>query len=45
MIKNAGFGIAMKNATKTVKSVAKHITKKNNNESGLAFELKRVLNI
>lgn len=45
MIKNAGLGIAMKNGTKTVKSVTKHITRKDNNESGVAVELKRVLNI
>ncbi len=45
MIKNVGLGIAMGNATKRVKSVAKNITEKNNNESGVAFELKRVLNI
>lgn len=45
MIKNAGLGIAMKNATEGVKSIAKQITEKNNNESGVAFQLKRVLNI
>lgn len=45
MIKNAGLGIAMKNASPSVKSIAKLITEKNNNNSGVAFELKRVLNI
>ncbi len=45
MIKNAGLGIAMKNGSKLVKNNAKIITEKNNNESGVAFELKRVLNI
>lgn len=45
MIKNSGLGIAMKNGSDLVKSVAKIITKKDNNESGVAFELKRVLNI
>lgn len=45
MIKNAGLGIAMKNASEGVKSVASIITKKGNNESGVAFELKRVLDI
>lgn len=45
MIKNAGLGIAMKNASEEVKSVASIITKKGNNESGVAFELKRVLDI
>ena len=45
MIKNAGLGIAMKNASKDVKSVADIITEKDNNDSGVAFELKRVLNL
>lgn len=45
MIKNSGLGIAMKNGSQLVKSVAKIITEKDNNESGVAFELKRVLNI
>ena len=45
MIENAGLGIAMKNASLSVKSVSDIITKKDNNESGVAFELKRVLNV
>ncbi|NLJ98826.1 MAG: HAD family hydrolase [Tissierellia bacterium] len=45
MIKNAGCGIAMKNASERVKQVADIITEKDNNESGVAFELKRVLEI
>ncbi len=45
MIKNSGLGIAMKNGSSLVKSAAKIITEKDNNESGVAFELKRVLNI
>lgn len=45
MIENAGLGIAMKNATKTAKSVADHVTEKNNNESGVAFELEKILNV
>lgn len=45
MLQNVGLGIAMKNATKGVLSVANHITEKNNNESGVAFELRRVLNL
>lgn len=45
MIKNAGLGIGMKNASLSVKSVSDIITKKDNNESGVAFELKRVLNV
>ncbi|NLW21868.1 MAG: Cof-type HAD-IIB family hydrolase [Tissierellia bacterium] len=45
MIKNAGCGIAMKNASERVKEVADIISEKDNNESGVAFELKRVLNL
>lgn len=45
MIKNSGLGIAMKNGSSLVKSSAKIITSRDNNESGVAFELKRVLNI
>lgn len=45
MIKNAGCGIAMKNASKQVKAVADIITEKDNNQSGVAFELKRVLKL
>ena len=45
MIKNAGCGIAMKNASEQVKSVADIITEKDNNESGVAFELKRLLKL
>lgn len=45
MIENVGLGIAMKNGSNSVKSVAKMISQKDNNESGVAFELKRVLNI
>ena len=45
MIENAGLGIGMKNGSLSVKSVADIITKKDNNESGVAFELKRVLNV
>lgn len=45
MIKNSGLGIGMKNGSPLIKSVAKIITEKDNNESGVAFELKRVLNI
>lgn len=45
MIKNSGLGIAMKNGSEQVKSVAKMITDNDNNNSGVAFALKRVLNI
>lgn len=45
MIKNAGCGIAMKNASEQVKKVADIITEKDNNGSGVAFELKKILNL
>ena len=45
MIKNAGCGIAMKNANEQVKNLADIITEKDNNESGVAFELRKVLNL
>lgn len=45
MIENSGLGIAMKNANSTVKSKANIITEKDNNDSGVAFELKRVLDV
>lgn len=45
MIKNAGLGIAMKNGSKLVKNVADIITEKDNNESGVAFELRKVLKL
>lgn len=45
MIKNAGLGIAMKNSVSAIKSIAKNTTEKDNNNSGVAFELKRVFNI
>lgn len=45
MIKNAGCGIAMKNASKQVKNIADIITEKDNNESGVAFALKEVLKL
>ena len=35
----------MKNASERVKEVADIISEKDNNESGVAFELKRVLNL
>lgn len=43
MIKNAGLGIAMKNASQEVKNAADIITEKDNNNSGVAFELKKIL--
>lgn len=45
MIKNAGCGIAMRNASEGVKKVADIITEKDNNESGVAFELRRILDL
>ncbi|MBW4829316.1 MAG: Cof-type HAD-IIB family hydrolase [Clostridiaceae bacterium] len=45
MIKNAGLGIAMKNATEKIKKVSNIITDKNNNENGVAHILKRVLKL
>lgn len=45
MIKNAGCGIAMKNASEGVKKVADIITEKDNNESGVAYELRKILDL
>jgi len=45
MIKNSGCGIAMKNGSKYVKEVADIITEKDNNQSGVAHELKKLLKI
>lgn len=43
MILNAGLGIAMKNGSKLVKEASDVVTKYDNNNSGLAFELNRIL--
>lgn len=45
MIRGAGLGIAMNNGSESLKDMADVISVKNNNESGVAFELYRVLNI
>lgn len=45
MIKNAGLGIAMKNATKEVKSASDMVSEKSNEESGVGFVLKEVFNL
>lgn len=45
MIKNAGLGIAMKNATKEVKGVSDIISEKTNDESGVGFTLKEIFNL
>lgn len=43
MIKNAGLGIAMINGSKMVKKHADIITERDNNNSGLSYELNRIL--
>ncbi len=45
MIKNAGLGIAMKNATKEVQNASDIITEKTNDESGVGLTLKEVFNL
>lgn len=45
MVEKAGLGIAMKNGTDKVKKVADIITKKTNNEAGVAQVLKEIFNI
>lgn len=45
MIKKAGLGIAMKNGTEMVRKSADIITEKDNNESGLAYTLSKILEI
>lgn len=45
MIDNAGLGIAMSNGSEMIKRHADIITKRDNNNSGLSYELKRILNI
>ncbi len=45
MVKGAGLGIAMKNSCREVKEVADIVTDKCNNESGVAYELKKIFNI
>jgi Cof subfamily protein (haloacid dehalogenase superfamily) len=45
MIKNSGCGIAMKNGSKYVKEVADIISEKDNNQSGVAHELRKLLKI
>lgn len=45
MIKYSGCGIAMKNANKQVKEVSDIISSEDNNNSGVAIELKKVFNI
>jgi len=45
MIKNSGCGIAMKNGSKQVKDVADIVTEKDNNQSGVAHALRKVLKI
>lgn len=45
MIMNAGLGIAMKNSSTSIKEVANIITDRDNNNSGVAFELGKILGI
>lgn len=45
MVKNAGLGIAMKNSSQFVRDIADIITEKDNNQAGVAFELKKILKL
>lgn len=45
MIKKSGLGVAMKNATDQVKLLSDIISNKDNNNSGVAFELKKIFNV
>ncbi len=45
MIRGAGLGIAMNNGSEALKKMADAVSLKDNNQSGVAFELKRVLGI
>ncbi|MBS4536566.1 Cof-type HAD-IIB family hydrolase [Clostridium sp. D2Q-14] len=45
MIKKSGLGIAMRNASDKAKEYADIISNKDNNNSGVAFELKKIFNI
>ena len=45
MILNAGLGIAMKNGSTLVREAANIITERDNNNSGVAFELRKILDI
>lgn len=45
MIVNSGLGVAMKNGSSLIKEVADIISERDNENSGVAFELKKILNI
>lgn len=45
MIMNAGLGLVMKNGSELAKKVADLVTLRDNNESGVAFELKDILGL
>ena len=45
LIKNAGLGIAMKNATDKLKDAADYISKLSNNESAVYYELSKIFEI
>ena len=45
MIKNAGLGVAMKNATSEVKNASDIVSEKTNDESGAGIVLKKIFNL
>lgn len=45
MIANAGLGIAMKNGSGLIKEVADLVTERDNNQSGVSHELRKVLGV
>jgi len=45
MIQNAGLGIGMKNCSEKIKKVADIITKKTNNEAGVAYALREIFKL
>lgn len=45
LIKNAGLGIAMKNATDTIKNAADYTSSYNNNQSAIYYELSKIFEI
>lgn len=45
MLKNAGMGIAMVNGTEEIKKAARRISKFDNNNSGVYYELKELLDL
>lgn len=45
MIKNSGLGVSMKNGAKEILELADRITKKDNNNSGVAYELENIFTL